>query len=1011
MRPFIFCLFFVLLFPKYGRAQLSFNFIERITTEDGLSNNVLNDVLCDSKGYLWIATYNGLNRYDGTEIKRFFHTRDSNSLPGNIIFRLLPADSNHIAVATDGGLAILDVRSLDFKKVKLPIEKEWGDFGKGITKLEKDEKGNYWVGTDLYAYYLDRNFHLLYTIKSPYQPKDAGKTRLTFVTSITPLINNLTLIILDGQPTFWNTQSDTPKIWEGDKAFKNAFSNSSIYRFAFFQSKYFWGYVETKNRILLYNQVTKQQVFQDYKSGSMLEGLLGVYDFKPGKTAVFLARGGLGWLSVVHENNTMKLSIDDTDFLNEYKIKKIYQDPKGNLWIITLEEGNLLKVIAQKQRFSNIELKASSNAALTPDEVTCIQFNNDKWIIGTYGSGLFEWDLKTKKVQQFRLDNEEKYKNMVWNIRQHSLDTLWIGTQAGLLWFNIKNHHSGRLVQKHPNDLDLYPITTQFTDSRGDVFMGLGRKKGICIYHTKNGKFNFFRNGEKSFPFLYPYAMGEDKRGDVWFVSDATAQLGKWNFKHQEFERILIREFSKEPFNATGSFFLDQEEDCIWYGVNFVGLVKFDLKTKKATIFGEGYLPKDAFIYGIQKDRSGLLWLATYQGIYCFNPHFLTIKHFSSSDGILTNYFPTIQMDQYSGLMAIGAFGKIIYFHPKSPFHTNSPLPVELTNLQINNTRIAQIPKQTLRLKWNQNNISVAFTGINLETGKENRYAYKLKEDGQKWTDIGNQRQIFFSDLAPGKYHLMIRGARKDEDWSPLIAELKFEIIPPFTRTIWFYLLLLVLISFFIFWWYKSRIAQLMKIQSLRTKISLNLHDDIGSRVTNISLMSQLMKGDDLENQKKNDYLSRIQNESQSIIQNMRDIIWSIHPKNDSLESVVARMLQFASELLESQNIELSITSVPLAGIKMNMDARHDLMMIFKEAVHNITKHASAQKVKIDFKTSGKLFILYISDNGIGYDLQKKYEGIGLNNMKERAKSHHWNLTVKSEKNRGSSILLQLKIT
>ncbi|MDD3742061.1 MAG: two-component regulator propeller domain-containing protein [Lentimicrobiaceae bacterium] len=587
-----------LMFPFGLKAQYSMHYIERVSYTDGLSSNNINDVLCDSKGYLWIATDNGLNRYDGTEIIQIFKDKSSFSMPGNWVRRLLPVDDNHIAVATYAGLAIIDITTFRFRQVQLPFDSVWGGLGYNIAHIEKDGQGNFWVATPIAAYYLNRDFKVLDTINTPLTPADIGSKRLFFITHILPLTDSKTLIRVYKKFSLWSSQGNILRKSNLDKEISKTLNDTDNFKNFFVQNNYLCSFVDKQHKIVVYDfKIKKIYQFEfDVKDYPLISDLY--YDVKNNKIALFLEYGGYRWLSINENAGNISLSVDTTVYLHDIRIKRWYQDPANNTWLITYDEGDLLKIIATKQKFNTIELRLKNKDKNIVHDAECIFIDNDKWLIGSYGSGLFEFNHKTSELIHYNLGNGVYDVNLIWNIGRHSKDTLWIGTQKGLLWYNQKNHRSGYLHQPHPEQLDNHAITNQFTDSYGMVWMGLGGKNGICVYNSNNGEFIYFPGEKDAFPFRYPYGIGEDKQGDIWFITDASAHVGKWSRKENKFIKYIISEFTKTPISASGGFYLDKENECIWYGVNSVGLVRFDINTHKITVYGD--------IYGLST-RQGLL--------------------------------------------------------------------------------------------------------------------------------------------------------------------------------------------------------------------------------------------------------------------------------------------------------------------------------------------------------------------------------------------------------------------
>jgi len=274
----------------------------------------------------------------------------------------------------------------------------------------------------------------------------------------------------------------------------------------------------------------------------------------------------------------------------------------------------------------------------------------------------------------------------------------------------------------------------------------------------------------------------------------------------------------------------------------------------------------------------------------------------------------------------------------------------------------------------------------------------------------GMQRQINFSRLEPGNYTFMVRasnnGIRSTEP-----ASVRFYIRPPFMKTIWFYAIIALVTAGVFYAFYNFRLKQIMKTEQIRSEISRNLHDEVGSTLTNISLGSLLAQKQLHDQNALQRILKRIYEDSQHVSESMREIVWSINPQIDTLGESLPRMLHYASELLEAEDIVLRAEIAPeIESIKLTMQQRRDLYMIFKETVTNLAKHSKATEVNIRFHLNEKILVMTVSDNGVGFDTTAPLINNGLKNMRERAERHQWKLNIRSAFGAGTSINLKAQI-
>lgn len=224
-------------------------------------------------------------------------------------------------------------------------------------------------------------------------------------------------------------------------------------------------------------------------------------------------------------------------------------------------------------------------------------------------------------------------------------------------------------------------------------------------------------------------------------------------------------------------------------------------------------------------------------------------------------------------------------------------------------------------------------------------------------------------------------------------------------------LISVIVISFLLINRYRvlNRTRRLVEMERMRNTIARDLHDDIGSTLSSINIISQMALKDA---NGSSSHFQRIAQHSSSMMESMSDIVWSINPSNDSLEQVTAKMKEFAAEMLDPLDIDYTFSGEEnLQAIKLDVSTRKNLFLIFKEAINNAAKYSSAKSIKIDFKKINNSIELRIQDNGKGFEVQNSLTGNGLKNMSERAKNIQGQLSLKSSAGTGTDLTLSIPIT
>lgn len=1012
---------YFLLLSCWIYCQPSLEYLQKLTPKDGLSGNSIFDLVIDYNGFLWVATSNGLSRYDGTEFKTYFAGNNPNSPSSNAINRLFLMDSMHMAIATGSGLNILDLKTGIFKKIFFTVSEnsKYHSFIhhlNNITQIEKDKYGNIWIGTSIALMRLDSTLQLKKIYWSDYKPEDINKNRMLFVNRILPMPSGDVLIFLNNGNYFWrkNNSPGTDTL--------HALKDWQNGRFPFFDKEP-PGYFYSVNSLLLFLKTGADSLFLfDEKTGRLASCYFPDFKFEyidwqqqfsylyDGWAALSFKSKGLALIKIINNNKILSIEYYKKHFFPNDNFLSITVDKENNLWARSAFDG-LIKLKYQDQLFKEITLQTDGKDIEKPTEISSFLRKNNRIYIGTQGKGLYEWvpfenNFIPHPQKTSGNENIDYWNNTIWNLRNGAGDTIWIGTQIGLFWYHCKSGIYGRISSTHPQVVDSVAITTQFTDSYGLVWMGLGKGNGVCQFNPASNQYKLFPNKGGSFPYRYPVSIAEDSKSNIWFLNDNTINLVEWKRKTNDF---IIKE-NKIPFAGTRGnlqLFID-DNDIAWMNLEGAGFICYNIRNGKIDLIGQKNNLPVSLTPGYFQDKSRRLWIAS-SGLYCFDPatnHFITYRERLGMP--VENYSSPFYYDSLSGNLFVAAYNKIIYFVPEQMQRADDKMPVLITGIRIQGKKIELPKNKKIQLKWNENNVTVNFTGVNLTDGMQNRYAYKLA--GGQWIDIGNNRQINFASLAPGSYDLLIRGAKINGNWSPDMAHMNIEIMPPFTGTIWFYLLCIIVIFLLIYTWYRIRLNHYIKVQKLRSHISRDLHDELGSKLTSISYMSLDAQNKYARFPELQRILDKINSNSIQISASLREIIWGVNPDADKFNRIFPRLVAYASEMLEMKSIELSIQSTDIPeNLKLEHFQKRDFEMIFKEAINNIVKHAEASSVHLTLSFHGKNIHLSILDDGLGFIMDNSKEGNGLKNMESRAMSNHWKFEMNAMIGKGTELKLEIK--
>jgi signal transduction histidine kinase len=322
-------------------------------------------------------------------------------------------------------------------------------------------------------------------------------------------------------------------------------------------------------------------------------------------------------------------------------------------------------------------------------------------------------------------------------------------------------------------------------------------------------------------------------------------------------------------------------------------------------------------------------------------------------------------------------------------------------------------------LSYKQNYFSFEFAALDFSTPSRNQYAYMLEGLDNEWINSGTRRFAGYTGLEGGKYLFKVKGTNGDGVWNESGTSIRIIITPPFWKTLWFNVLLVLMIGGGVALIIIYRIRHLLEHKAIeraaeekmRSKVAADFHDELGNRITKISLFSQIIKNNYRENTDKAlEYLDKINENARNLYDETRDFIWHLDPKKDTLDDLVMRLKSFGDELFEGTDITYKLENriKDSEYIRPSMEWRQNILRIFKEGMHNALKYSNCSTVKLTLEKDDHSIILRLADNGVGFEPSMMRDGNGLVNMKNRAQAIQANIEILSNPGKGTQIILTL---
>lgn len=441
-----------------------------------------------------------------------------------------------------------------------------------------------------------------------------------------------------------------------------------------------------------------------------------------------------------------------------------------------------------------------------------------------------------------------------------------------------------------------------------------------------------------------------------------------------------FRPDEQQPHRLSGELVRSIMEDHagrIWVGTEGGGLCRLDDETMgHFTVFREAQgLPEDV-AYGVLEDEQHRLWVSSNKGLSCLSPATGKVYTFDSRDGLGQDEFNALAYHRgRSGTLYFGGVNGLVLFRSAAVRTNPVAPPVIFTGLRKLGQLVALDTNITERraiwLSPDDHAFSLEFAALNFVQPDKNRYAYRLDGFDQGWVQAGTKHEATYTNLAPGTYTFRVRAANNAGVWNSTGAALRVIVETAWYQTWWFRVLALLAVGAVLYSIYQVRVRQLLALERVRNGIARDLHDDIGSTLSSISLLAQVARTHyhSPHPERAAALLEQIGNNSQHMLDAVGDIVWTINPMHDSLADIVTRMRAFASDVLEACDIDFVFRVDPnLPNWKVPMQVRRDLFLLFKEAVNNLVKYARCRNVTIELHREQAALLLTVQDDGVGFN-------------------------------------------
>jgi ligand-binding sensor domain-containing protein/two-component sensor histidine kinase len=988
-----------LLWIVCGRAQTSPAgppVLYHITDENGLSDNHVQCVLKDHNGFVWIGTADGLNKMDGSSITIYRHAgNDTRSIGNNTIFCLGEDAAGTIWAGTATGLVKYNPGKQEFILYKPPANT---DGTSGIIKsLVIDAQQRIWCGTFGGLFLFDPANAVFTSFYNTASPDIAHSNRLNYIMADSH--RQLWLCTYDG---VWSFSPQTHQFKKEIAAGNNPSEDGLFLCALEDHAGAIWVGGWNSGLKSLDRHTGKWTTYSPGENNvisSMVEVL------RPDGHYILWLNGQLrAFDPAAGRFFQYPRPLQQAEYPD---VAPAYRSKDNWIW---MGSGKGLFVYNPQRQFFHHRF---FNKTITSQGVNFVEWKGlllegaqDGDFLKAYDG---QWNLKKNYSSLLHPLAPAQGVVSVLCFRKDNKDKVWVGTSAGLLRFDPATLQH-KWWRHQPGDSASLPrdfVTCVLPDTGSRLWVFPWRE-GIWSMDTLTGKCvmrceGFVTVGGKMKKLLVADAV-TDSSGNTW-MADLDEGIILYEKKTGRFSKPFEPQFGVGQ-GASRIFY----RNGYCYTVINRKLVKWKPGINKPVVYT---LPPqmDKDILDAVPDNENRWWLTTTNGLLAFDEVSGAFQRFTTADGLVSNDMKGNLYCRDNGLVLFATPEYVTEFNPAELLNTGRQVsPVLVTGIEVDGKKILHDDSLPLQLDHLSNNLVFHWTIADYTNPFHNQFYCRLEGIDADWRYVGNKGEIQYANLSPGSYKLLLKGTTANGTGPSRVAAVAFVVHAPFWKTGWFVSCCILLGMLLVYAWYRYRLRQALQLERLRTRISTDLHDDIGSTLSSISILSDIAVRESTHLPSK-EMLQEIKSNSVSLMEKMDDIVWSINPKNDHLNNLLLRIKRFAAALFEAKNIDYSIEiQDDVKDILLPMEYRQHIYLIMKEAINNVVKYARAGFVSIRVGRDHSCLAVTIEDNGIGFSPSGPPTGNGILSMRHRAALMKAELKIDSAPGKGTLVSLRVKI-